>query len=85
MIDCTPKRSSPTHVGQKGACSCDSLDYESRKWYFDKLKTDYEVLPDPYSVSDDQRVDELDVRKWPSVEFGDLYSLKRKVPTLRKA
>ena len=50
----------------------DSLDYESRKRYFDKLKTDYEVLLDPYSVSDDQWVD--DVRKWPSVEFGDLYS-----------
>ena len=48
----------------------DSLDYESRKRYFDKLKTDYEVLLDPYSVSDDQWVD--NVRKWPSVEFGDL-------------
>ena len=32
----------------------DSLDYESRKRYFDELKTDYEVLPDPYSVPDDQ-------------------------------
>ena len=48
----------------------DSLGYESRKRYFDKLKTDYEVLADPYSVSDDQWVD--DVHKWPSVELGDL-------------
>lgn len=50
----------------------DSLDYESRKLYFDKLKTDYEVLPDPYSMPDDQWID--DVRKYVFVSKGPRYT-----------
>ena len=38
----------------------------------EKLKVDGETLPDPYSITEDLWLD--DVTKWPSVEFGDLYT-----------
>ena len=50
----------------------DSLDYEARKRYFQKLQTESEMLPDPYSLVNEQWID--DVRRWPNLEFGDLYT-----------
>ena len=49
-----------------------SLDYTARKRYLEKLKVDGETLPDPYGITEDLWLDE--VTKWPSVEFGDLYT-----------
>ena len=49
-----------------------SLDYTARKRYLEKLKVDGETLPDPYGITEDLWLD--DVTKWPSVEFGDLYT-----------
>lgn len=54
------------------AAYLDSLDYEARKRYFHKLQTESEVLPDPYSVVNELWID--DVRMWPNLEFGDLYT-----------
>ena len=49
-----------------------SLDYEARKRYITKLNIDSESLSDPYNVSQDEWID--DTRKWPSLEFGDIYT-----------
>ena len=49
-----------------------SLDYTVRKRYLEKLKVNGETLPDPYGITEDLWLD--DVTKWPSVEFGDLYT-----------
>ena len=38
----------------------------------EKLKVDGETLPNPYGITEDLWLD--DVTKWPSVEFGDLYT-----------
>ena len=50
------------------AAYLDSLDYEARKRYFHKLQTESEVLPDPYSLVNEQWID--DVRMWPNLELG---------------
>ena len=47
-----------------------SLDYEARKRYLGKLKAD--SLPDSYSIPAGSWSD--DVTKWPSIDFGDVYS-----------
>ena len=48
------------------------MDYEAQKRYNSKLTTDDGVcLPDPYSISDD--LWQNDVKKWPNLEFGDLF------------
>ena len=48
------------------------MDYEAQKRYTSKLTTDDGVcLPDPYSISDD--LWQNDVKKWPNLEFGDLF------------
>ena len=49
-----------------------SLDYSTRTRYLEKLYIDGETLPDPYNITDDQWLD--DVSKWPTVEFGDVYT-----------
>lgn len=49
-----------------------SLDYSTRTRYLEKLKINGETLPDPYSITEDQWLD--DVSKWPTLEFGDLYT-----------
>ena len=49
-----------------------SIDYEARKRCFQNLQTESEVLPDPYSLVSEQCFD--DVRRWPSLEFGDVYT-----------
>ena len=46
------------------------LDHEARKRYLGKLKAD--SLPDPYSIPVGSWSD--DVTKWPSIDFGDVYS-----------
>ena len=38
----------------------------------ENLKIDDETLPDPYGIAGDSWLD--DVTKWPSLEFGDVYS-----------
>ena len=38
----------------------------------EKLRFDDETLPDSYGITEDLWLD--DVTKWPSVEFGDLYT-----------
>ena len=87
IIYTPPTHLPPTHVGQKivrgklgnssvpvmsAAVYVGSLDYEARKRYFQKLQTESEVLPDPYSLENEQWID--NVRRWPSLEFGDLYT-----------
>jgi hypothetical protein len=64
MIATPPTHLTPTHVGQKivrgkrekssalvmsAVAYVDTLDYEARKRYFEKLQNESEVLPDPYS------------------------------------
>ena len=84
MIATPPAHLTPTHVGQKiargkrgyssalAAAYVGSLDYEARKRYFEKLQNESELLPEPYSLASERWID--DVRRWPSVEFGDLYT-----------
>ena len=49
-----------------------SLDFESRKRYQNKLRIDGETLSDPYSIPEDEWID--DVSQWPTLEFGDIYT-----------
>ena len=48
------------------------LDHEARKRYMVKLEHVGERFPDLYSITENQWVD--DARKWPSVEYGDIYN-----------
>ena len=48
------------------------LDYEARKRYFSKLEIDGGKFPDPYSIQEDQWID--DAEKWPDLEYGDIYN-----------
>ena len=48
------------------------LDYKAQKRYIAKLTVGEVDLPDPYSIPDDMWLD--DTTKWPSLEFGDLYT-----------
>ena len=49
-----------------------TLDYEAKKRYKEKLFIESEVLPDPYGLVEEEWID--DIRKWPSIEFGDVYN-----------
>ena len=49
-----------------------TLDYEAKKRYKEKLSVESETLPDPYSLSEEEWID--DITKWPSIEFGDVYN-----------
>ena len=51
-----------------------SLDYTAKKRYLEKLKIDgsHESLKDPYLISESQWTE--DMRKWPEIHYGDLYS-----------
>jgi len=69
---CAEKPGKPSAVVMSAAAHVDSLDYEARKRYFQKLQTESEVLPDPYSLVNEQWID--DVRRWPSLEIGDVYT-----------
>ena len=74
----------PTHVGQKiivhgkpGKLSAlhvmmSAAEYVDSICYFQKQQTVSEVLPDPYSLVNEQWID--DGRRWPSLEFGDVYT-----------
>ena len=74
-----------TRVGQKRlhhamlSTYVQSLDYEARKRYITKLNIDSESLSDPYNVSQDEWID--DTRKWPSLEFGDIYTYLHLIET----
>ena len=48
------------------------LDYEAKRRYKEKLKIEDEELPDPYSLSEIQLLDDL--KQWPDIEFGDIYT-----------
>ena len=48
------------------------LDYEAKKRYKEKLSTESEILPDPYSLFEEEWID--DTTKWSSIEFGDVYN-----------
>ena len=48
------------------------LDYEARKRYCSKLEIDGGKFPDPYSIQEDQWID--DAEKWPDLEYGDIYN-----------
>ena len=48
-----------------------SLDYEARKRYPEKLNIGAR-MPDPYTISSELWED--DIKKWPSIEFGDVYT-----------
>ena len=67
---CRAKDSCSVYRRMESTYVC-SLDYAAQKRYWEKLTFDGEVLPDPYTISEDHWVD--DVPKWPNVEFGDLY------------
>ena len=54
-----------------------SLDYTAKKRYLEKLKIDVsgESLKDPYLLNRSPRSQWIeDMRKWPEIHFGDLYS-----------
>ena len=48
------------------------LDYEAKKRYKEKLSTEPKILPDPYSLFEEEWID--NITKWPSIEFGDVYN-----------
>ena len=48
------------------------LHYEAKKRYKEKLSTESEILPDPYSLFEEEWID--DITKWPIIEFGDIYN-----------
>ena len=48
------------------------LDYEAKKRYYSKLEIDGEKFPDPYSIKEDEWID--DPEKWPDLEYGDIYN-----------
>ena len=48
------------------------LDCGSQKCYVEKLKVRGVEIPDPYSIAHDLWVD--NPAKWPSLEFGDIYT-----------
>ena len=49
-----------------------NLDYKAQKRYIAKLTVGEVDLPDPYSIPDDMWLD--DTTKWPSLEFGEIYT-----------
>lgn len=49
-----------------------SISWEARKRYLEKLTMDEVTFPDPYSIEEGHWSD--DVTRWPTMEFGDLYS-----------
>ena len=40
--------------------------------YKEKLSTESAILPDPYSLFEEEWID--DITKWPSIKFGDVYN-----------
>lgn len=48
------------------------LDYEAKKRYYSKLEVDDEKFPDPYTIKEDKWTD--DAKKWPNLEYGDIYN-----------
>ena len=46
-----------------------------KKQYKKKLKLESEELADPYALSENEWCDYI--TKWPSVEYGDIYGVKR--------
>jgi len=49
-----------------------SLEYLAQWSYLEKLSIDGEVLPDPFSISQDFGVE--DMTQWPDLLYGDPYS-----------
>ena len=49
-----------------------TLDYETKKFYKEKLSLEGEQIPDPYALPDEDWTD--DVTKWPTVLYGDVYN-----------
>ena len=47
------------------------LDYEAKKRYKERLSTKSEILPDSYSLFEEEWID--NISKWPSIKFGDVY------------
>ena len=48
------------------------LDYEAKRRYKEKLKFENEELPDPYSLTEVELLDDL--KQWPDIEFGNIYT-----------
>ena len=49
-----------------------SISWDARKRYLQKLRIGGIGLPDPFGI--DEGLWSEDVKKWPTMEFGDLYS-----------
>ena len=49
-----------------------SLEHLAQRVYLENLKIDGEVLPDPFSISQDLWKD--DMTQWPDLLYGDVYS-----------
>ena len=49
-----------------------TLDYSTQRRYTEKLKVGREDLPDPYEIPESMWQDYI--TKWPSIQFGDLYT-----------
>ena len=49
-----------------------SLDYTAKKQYVVKLKVDGSELKDLYSIAESQWTE--DMKAWPEIHFGDLYT-----------
>ena len=64
----------PIHCSVMSSKYVASLDYESRKHHLEKLNKDGSAvsMPDPYSIP--EQLWNQDVTKWPSIEFGDVYT-----------
>ena len=48
------------------------LDYEAKRRYKQKLKFEDKELPDPYSLTEVELIDDL--KRWPDIEFGNIYT-----------
>ena len=49
-----------------------SISWDARKRYLQKLRIGGIGLPDPFGI--DEGLWSEDVKRWPTMEFGDLYS-----------
>ena len=59
-----------------------SLEYLAQRVYLEKLKIDGEVLPDPFSISQD--LWKNDMTQWPDLLYADvyLYLIETKGPSI---
>ena len=69
---CVGVRAKVRNMAMQISAYLSSLPWEARKRYTEKLNIGGVTLPDPYGI--DQGLWTEDMARWPTLEFGDLYS-----------